>query len=117
VQTGDDYVSAEGLSRIDFLKIDVEGAEHLVLEGFEKTFSREAIDLVQFEYGKVSILTHFLLLDYYRLFESKGFVVGKLFPDGVDFRPYSLDHEDFIGPNFVACRKARTDLIDALRGR
>jgi hypothetical protein len=97
--------------------MDVEGAEHLVLHGFQKTLDREAVDLIQFEYGKYSILTHFLLADYYRLFESKGFVIGKLFPEGVQFRPYSLDDEDFLGPNFVACRKTRNDLIDALQWR
>ena len=35
VQRGADYASAKGIDLIDFLKIDVEGAEGKVLEGFE----------------------------------------------------------------------------------
>jgi hypothetical protein len=41
----------------------------------------------------------------------------KLFPDRVDFRQYRLEHEDFIGPNFVAVRAKRADILDALGAR
>ncbi len=34
IMTGDAYLSREGISRVDLLKIDVEGAEMSVLEGF-----------------------------------------------------------------------------------
>jgi hypothetical protein len=30
-------------------------------------------------------------------------VVGKLFPDHVDVRPYAMNDEDFMGPNYIAC--------------
>ncbi len=104
VRRGDCVMAELGLERVDFLKIDVEGAEHLVLEGLSGAFERRAIRLVQFEYGRVNILTHFLLADFYRFFQERGFRLGKIFPDFVDFRPYDLEDEDFLGPNYLACR-------------
>ena len=38
--TVDDYVSRVGLERVDFLKIDVDGPDHQVLEGARKTLQR-----------------------------------------------------------------------------
>jgi FkbM family methyltransferase len=115
VQRGDKYLREHQLSRIDFLKLDVEGAEHLVLRGFSEALDAGSMDIIQFEYGRVAILTHFLLKDFHDLLESKGFSVGKLFPDHVDFRPYKLEDEDFLGPNYVAVRCERADIIEALR--
>ncbi|MGH7700778.1 MAG: FkbM family methyltransferase [Gemmatimonadales bacterium] len=104
VTAGDAFLRAQGLGRVDFLKIDVEGAEHLVLRGFADALGSGHVRFVQFEYGRVNVLTKFLLRDFYELFRSYGFVVGKIFPDFVDFRPYELGDEDFLGPNYLACR-------------
>jgi FkbM family methyltransferase len=114
VVRGDDYVADNEIAHIDLLKIDTEGAEHLVLRGFEQTFARGAVDVCQFEYGQASILTRFLLADFHAFFDARGFSVGKLYPDGVEFRPYQLDDEDFLGPNYVACRRDRPELLAAL---
>ena len=40
VETLDDYFASRGLDRLDFMKIDVEGAELLVLQGGVQTLSR-----------------------------------------------------------------------------
>ena len=117
VRRGDEYMRDNGIERVDFLKIDVEGAEHLVLNGFGKAIDSGQIDVIQFEYGKVNILTHFLLRDFYEFLEARGYSVGKLFPYHVDFRAYRFEDEDFSGPNYVAVRKARSDIIDVLRKR
>jgi FkbM family methyltransferase len=114
VHSGDDYMREKGIERIDLLKIDVEGAEHLVLNGLRAALAEGRIEVIQFEYGKVNIITHFLLRDFYELLGSYGYAVGKLFPNHVDFRSYALEDEDFLGPNYVAVRMARSDIIDAL---
>ena len=114
VRRGDDYLRENKIERIDLLKLDVEGAERQVLGGFAKTLDEGRIDVIQFEYGKVAILTHFLLKDAYDLLEAKGYTVGKLYPDHVDFRAYKLEDEDFLGPNYVAVRSACTDVVEAL---
>jgi FkbM family methyltransferase len=104
VMRGDDFLTRERINEVDFLKLDVEGAEHLVLEGLENQLRERRIRFVQFEYGRVNILTHFLLRDFYQLFAKHGYVVGKIYPDYVDFREYDLNDEDFAGPNYIACR-------------
>lgn len=104
VMRGDDFLDREGIGEVDFLKLDVEGAEHLVLQGLESHLQNGRLRFVQFEYGRVNILTHFLLRDFYQLFRSYGYVVGKIYPDYVDFRDYDLGDEDFLGPNYLACR-------------
>lgn len=61
VTTGDTYLEERGIAHVDILKIDVEGAEMSVLHGFENTLARGAIDLVQFEYGAINLVTLDLL--------------------------------------------------------
>jgi len=117
VVRGDAYAAARGIDHIDMLKIDVEGMEDRVLRGFEGMLSRRAIDLVQFEYGRVNILSHFLLADFHDYFSRRGYVVGKVFPNYVDFRSYHLADENFLGPNYLACREELTDYLRALRAQ
>ena len=116
VMRGDDFLAREGIREVDFLKLDVEGAEHLVLQGLEKHLHDQRVRFVQFEYGRVNILTHFLLRDFYELFRSYGYVVGKIYPDYVDFREYDLGDEDFVGPNYLACR-ARDEAMRVIRAK
>jgi FkbM family methyltransferase len=113
---GDEFLTREGISDVDLLKLDVEGAEHLVLQGFEESLRRRRVRFVQFEYGRVNILTHFLLRDFYQLFTAYGYVVGKIYPDYVDFRDYDMADEDFLGPNYLACR-AGDEALPRLRAR
>lgn len=114
VTTGDSYIKLHNLSQISLLKIDVEGAELSVLNGFQHAFEAGAIDLVQFEYSMVNLKIRAFLEDFYGFFERHGFVIGKVLPQGVGFKPYALEDEDFIGLNFIACRRNRTDLIAAI---
>lgn len=111
VTTGDLYMAERGIERIDFLKIDAEGAERAILDGFQNAFRAEAIDMVQFEYGKVNVHCHALLYDFYQFFGDNGFEIGLVYPNGVQFKPYSYEDENFLGLNFLAVRRARPDLI------
>jgi FkbM family methyltransferase len=114
VMRGDDFLVRESIRGVDFLKLDVEGAEHLVLQGLESALRDQRVRFLQFEYGRVNILTHFLLRDFYQLFTSYGYVVGKIYPDYVEFRDYDLSDEDFLGPNYLACR-AGDHMVDVLQ--
>jgi FkbM family methyltransferase len=115
ITTGDAYLAERGIAHVDLLKIDVEGAEDAVFRGFEQAFARGTIDLVQFEYGPLSLSTRYFLADAAAFFALHGYVLGKLYPEGVAFKPFEAADEDFVGPNYVACREARADLIAALR--
>lgn len=110
VRAGDEFLRSAGLRSVDFLKIDVEGAELLVLQGLHESLARGAIQVVQFEYGLMNILTRNLLRDFYELLGAHGYRIGKVYPSYVEFRDYRLAHEDFLGPNYLAVRAERTDL-------
>ena len=110
VRTGDDYLSENDISRVDLVKVDAEGADHLVIQGFSDALTAERIASIQFEYGRASIAARFLLTDYYDLLTSFGFEIGKLYPGYVDFRPYTPEMEDFLGPNYVAVHRSQSEL-------
>jgi FkbM family methyltransferase len=112
---GDDFMKENEIDTIDFLKLDIEGAEYDALTGFGNSIKNGKIKAIQFEYGYINISTKKLLIDYYNFFESNDYVVGKIFPKIVEFRKYEFKHEDFIGPNFIAVRKSEADLISSLR--
>lgn len=114
VRVGDNYIESNNIKFIDFLKVDVEGAESAVLHGFINTLKAKKIRLIQFEYNQGAIMSHFLLRDFYDFFESVGYCVGKLYPDGIRFVDYRVEHEDFMGPNYVACLKDDLDIIDLI---
>ncbi|WP_422928153.1 FkbM family methyltransferase [Singulisphaera sp. PoT] len=54
VTTLDDHAAREGLSHIDFLKIDVEGFELSVIRGARKLLKSKSIDMVMVEIGDVT---------------------------------------------------------------
>jgi FkbM family methyltransferase len=104
VTTGDEFLRARGIDRVDLLKIDVEGAEHLVLRGFAGALAARRVRFVQFEYGRFHVLTGFRLRDFHELLRAHGYVVGKIFPDYVELRDYDVADEDFFtGGNYFAC--------------
>ncbi len=111
---GDDFIKKFKINEIDLLKIDVEGAEYDVLLGFEKQIKLGKIKMIQLEYGYINITTKKLLIDYYNFFESRGYVIGKIFPKTVEFRKYEFKYEDFLGPNFIAVKKTEVELINLL---
>jgi len=114
VTTGDAYMDSHGIGHVDFVKIDVEGAENSVLRGFSRAFAAGKIDVVQFEYGQVSVVTRFMLRDFFAFFAQYGYIVGKIYPNYVDFRDYDFGFEDFNGCNYLAVSGKREDLISLL---
>lgn len=114
--TGDAYVRERGIATIDLLKIDCEGAERAVIAGFAKTLGRQAINVIQIEYGPQNIYARWLLADIYDVFTARGYRVGRLFPEYVEFKDYHVNDETFIGGNYVACLAERGDLIALLSG-
>jgi FkbM family methyltransferase len=115
VTTGDAVLADLGLTGVDLLKIDAEGAEMAVLRGFDRALTRGAIRAIQFEYGFAAVYSHALLADFYRLLEPLGYVIGRLGRDGVKFARYRLEDENFFGPNFVAIQARETQLVRRLR--
>ena len=115
IVTGDGYAREHGLATVDFLKIDVEGAEYLVLDGFAAMLESGRIQCVQFEYGAFSIQTRVLLADYYERL-GKRYAIGKIYPNSVEFADYDWTMESFRFSNFLCVLRDRADLIALARG-
>jgi len=101
IDTLDEFLSRRGIERVDFLKLDVEGAELSVLEGGEQLLSRQPrpIALVEvsdqrsaaWEYAAAEILKH-VAARRYHWFEAC---------DGGWLRPAELAAATYNG-NFIA---------------
>jgi FkbM family methyltransferase len=61
IKKGIDYVDSKNIKNIDFLKIDTEGYELDVLQGFEDFL--ENVKIIQFEYGGTFLDNHIKLVD------------------------------------------------------
>jgi FkbM family methyltransferase len=109
IESGDSYVERHGIDAIDFLKIDVEGAEHLVLDGFAQTIAGGRVRCIQFEYGAFSIDTRVLLADYYERL-AEWYWIGKIYPSHVEFADYAWTMETFRFANFLCVLRTRPDL-------
>ena len=117
VLTGNEYCKINNLKNIDFLKIDVEGVEYQVLEGFSELISNKSIKIIQFEYGYLNGDSNRLIRDFYKLL-GNNYIIGPLKSTGVLFTNFKYKLNDFkSGPNYVAVLKTETKLIKKLSGR
>jgi FkbM family methyltransferase len=114
---GDDFCRKKKIDKVDFLKIDVEGMEHLVLEGFKKKLAGNKIKMIQFEYGYTNSISKFLMYDFFVFFKKYNYLLGRITNLGVDF----IDNFDFkynnfnSGPNFLAIHKKEKEIIKILK--
>lgn len=86
---------------IDYVKIDVEGYELFVLEGFGDLVYNMRI--IQFEFGGANIDTRTFFQDLWYFFKEKGFSLYRITPIGnLPVRQYSEIDEFFSTTNYIA---------------
>jgi len=112
--TLDAYASEHALDRVDFVKIDVEGAELSVFEGARGLLDAARIGFIQFEFTLWSAVNRTWLADLYTFLAPKGFTIGKIYPGYVDFREYRPKDEIFVRANFLAVHESRKDYLECL---
>lgn len=117
---GDGFCLEQGIEHIDLLKVDTEGHDLQVLAGFKSMISRGQVGAIQFEYNRMNIFTKYMLHEFYDYLNNKctndGYVIGRIYPKNVGFKPYSVHDENFVDGNFLAIRTGLTDLIARLGG-
>jgi FkbM family methyltransferase len=107
VQTIDGFCEAEGIERIDFLKLDVEGHELSVLRGCERMLTTGLISMIQFEFGPANIYSRTYFFDFWSML-SGMYDIFRIVPQGIvpiDF--YGEHHEIFLTTNYLALKKKR----------
>lgn len=103
MNTIDNFCSAHGISKIDFLKIDVEGYEMAVLEGAKKMIADHAIGVIQFEYGGTYIDARVFLKDVFDYLQKDQYEIYKIYTDKIVKIPkYDNKLENFQYANYLA---------------
>ena len=75
----DDFIPSLGISRVDLLKIDTEGADYLVVKGFEKHLRKEDAPVIFCEYNRNIISGYeFQIHELYTFLVSLGFTIYEL---------------------------------------
>lgn len=89
---------------IDYVKIDVEGNELLVLEGFGELINKTR--LIQFEFGGSNIDTRTYFKDFWLYFMKHNFSIYRISPIGLLFisKYWEMD-EIFLTTNYIAVNK------------
>jgi FkbM family methyltransferase len=88
---------------IDYVKIDVEGHELDVLEGFGNLLDK--IGIIQFEFGGTNIDTRTYFQDFWYLFKDKkyDFSIYRIAPNGlIPINKYVETDEYFSTTNYIA---------------
>ena len=102
--TIDLYCEANAIKKIDLLKIDAEGHDFEVIAGASEMLARQAVRILQFEYNQRWIGSRNYLRDVFSYLTPKGYAIGKLTDQQVEFYPYwKWELETYTEGNYVAC--------------
>jgi FkbM family methyltransferase len=102
----DAWCKAKQIDQVDYLKIDTEGAELLVLRGASQLLDDKAISLVQFEYGGTYPDAGITLKQVFDFLSGYGYGIYRILPDGLLHIPEWEDaHEDYQYANFLAAAR------------
>jgi FkbM family methyltransferase len=101
----DDFIREHTIETVDFLKIDTEGYELMVLAGLRATLAQCKIDVVQFEFNAMNVISRAYCRDFYEILG--GYDLYRILPDGLvplgEYRPVFC--EIYAYQNIVGIRK------------
>lgn len=101
----DDIVDEYGLDRVDYMKMDIEGAELAALRGAEHSLRTHTIRALSFEFGSANINSCTFLHDFWDLFQEMRYRLYRICPGGVliPVRNYHEGLEYFrLATNYIA---------------
>ena len=105
VQTIDRFCEAEGVGRIDLLKLDVEGHELSILRGARRVLSEGLVSMIQFEFGPANIYSRTYFYDFWSILAG-DYDIYRIIPGGmVRLSHYGEHLEIFLTTNYLAVRR------------
>lgn len=100
-----DFCTEAGIDRVDFIKIDAEGHDFLVLKGAESLLQQARIGAIQFEYTRRWIDSRTFLKDVFALVASSRYSVYRAMPNRLErLDAWHPELERFFAANFVLVR-------------
>jgi FkbM family methyltransferase len=112
--TLDAFVTEHNITRIDFMKVDIQGAEPLLLDGGPHVFGTLGPDLIMEVSPKDMAAIGRSGSDVLGRLESYGYAVHGLSPDGTPariLRSADVTDSDFDGIDAVYCTKSRVQKL------
>ncbi len=104
IDTTDHYCLENGITHIDFMKIDVEGHELDVLKGAQLMLNSGAIKVIQFEFNEFNVFARVFMKDYFDILFSYN--LYRILPEGLlPLGSYQTFYEIFKYQNILAIRK------------
>jgi FkbM family methyltransferase len=104
--TLDAFCGEQGISSIDFLKMDCEGHELSILKGAADMLAAGSIRSIQFEFSMFNVLSRTYFRDFWNLLHG-NYNLFRLTRKGlVPIPEYNYDLEVFRGTNYIALLKA-----------
>lgn len=105
INTLDLFCQENKIGYIHLLKIDVEGHEFAVLKGAREMMERNAIEVIQFEFGGTSIDSKTYFRDFFQMLAPK-YRIYRILPKGLQELPaYSVKLEIYLSANYLAIRR------------
>ncbi len=102
LKTLDDFCTENKISRIDLLKLDVEGNEINTLYGAKSIIQTKNVKFIQFEFGGCNIDSRTYFQDFYYLLTSR-YKIFRILQDGLlELTEYNESHEQFKPTNYLA---------------
>jgi FkbM family methyltransferase len=111
VDTLDSFAAANGIDKIDFLKIDTEGHEYAVLMGARGLLGAGRIRIIQFEFNSMHVVSRVFFRDIVKILPEH--VLFRLLPRGLlPLEPYApVTCEIFEFQNIVAVPKSELEQL------
>jgi FkbM family methyltransferase len=104
IKTLDAFVSEHGIGSIHLLKVDTEGNEMAVFQGGEKTIRSGVVDVIQFEFNEMNVISRTFFKDFFDFLPEYDFF--RLTHQGALFiRRYSPIFCEIFGVQNIVCVK------------
>ena len=106
ITTLDSFVKENNISKIDLLKIDTEGYEMEVLKGVIETIKANNVDIIQFEFNEMNVISRVFLKDFIDFLPD--YKIYRMLQDGylrIDDKYFAGYHEIFAFQNLIAVNK------------
>lgn len=102
--TLDDVIAEYKITKVDFMKMDIEGHEFAALQGAKNALRRGIISALSFEFGGANIDSRTYFQDFWYFLVPLGFIIFRILPNGsvLRIKKYSEMLEIFRTSNYLA---------------